>query len=908
MKMEDSKSIIKSLEEKIQRLEEEVFLYKKIFENLPCGVQIFDSQGFSYKINNAQKENLQLPDLNEGIGKFNVLTDSFAQKNGVSQIYKKVYDTAESFSHEIEYQFNIAENNWQTRKDTRFFKEFIFPVTNKSAKVEYVTAILSDLTSQKHAQFLSHDNISVYKKLYENAPIPYQSLSKEALLLNVNKRWLQITGYTQDEIINTPITNILHPDSINLFEKKFEKLISEKKVESVTLKLKQKNGNYFLALFEGCITEDEHGNFIKTNCIFTDITELQNKDEALKASEMRWKFAIEGNKDGLWDWNVETNQVYFSAQWKKMLGYQEEDIKNNINSWSNIVHPEDKDFVYKALYDHLDKKTEFYESEHRLKCKDGSYKWILDRGKIVEFTHEKKPLRMIGTHTDISERKKIEEQLFKSQERFKLAMQATDEGIWDWDIEQNKMYLSPRWKEMLGYQDHEMPNQFETWENLIHKDDISQAWNTFSKHLKGETPRYETQFRMKHKNGYWVDIQTKATAIFNAEGKAIRIVGTHTDFSKQKDAQMQLEKREQQLLQAQQTAHIGHWELNFQTNTLYWSDEVYRIFGLKPQEFKANYQAFLDTIHPEDREFVNNSYTQSLENRTNYDIVHRLLLADGTIKYVNEKCKHIYDEELKPLISLGTVADITELVQKEIQISEQNQELKALNATKDRFFSIIAHDLRSPFSAILGFSDLIIEKVKIQNYQNVSEYAHLMYQAANQSYILLENLLQWSRVQMQRMSFDPQTIALESIFEKMSYQYKPVLNKKNINFTHEYPAGIFFKADIFMFETILRNLITNAIKYSFRGGKIHIKVQRIDNSIVFAITDNGVGISPENQDLLFKIDTDFTEKGTENEVGSGLGLILCKEFVNKHNGKIWFESETNVETTFFVSFPIEPVF
>jgi len=124
-------------------------------------------------------------------------------------------------------------------------------------------------------------------------------------------------------------------------------------------------------------------------------------------------------------------------------------------------------------------------------------------------------------------------------------------------------------------------------------------------------------------------------------------------------------KSESRLKETEQIANIGHWELDLVTNTLYWSDEIYRILGLDPKEFGATYEAFLDTVHPEDRKFVDRAYTDSVKNKSGYDIVHRLLLRDGTIKYVHERCQTKYDEDGKALCSIGTVQDITKLKQEE---------------------------------------------------------------------------------------------------------------------------------------------------------------------------------------------------------------------------------------------------
>lgn len=143
-----------------------------------------------------------------------------------------------------------------------------------------------------------------------------------------------------------------------------------------------------------------------------DLKQLVSKlSEAVKIisdKEVTWVYALEGNRDGVWDWNAVTDEVFFSKRWKEMLGYEEDEISNTLSEWDKRLHPDDRESVYTDLNLHLDGKTSYYENEHRLKCKDGSYKWILDRGKIISWTEDGKPLRIVGTHTDITLRKEIE--------------------------------------------------------------------------------------------------------------------------------------------------------------------------------------------------------------------------------------------------------------------------------------------------------------------------------------------------------------------------------------------------------------------------------------------------------------------------------------------------------------------
>jgi len=376
------------------------------------------------------------------------------------------------------------------------------------------------------------------------------------------------------------------------------------------------------------------------------------------------------------------------------------------------------------------------------------------------------------------------------------------------------------------------------------------------------------------------------------------------DITKIKKTEESLRNSEQLLKDAQKTAHIGHWELDLKTNNFIWSDEVFRIFDLKPQEFKATLEGFLNQVHPDDKSYVSEAYETSLKNNTEYNIIHRLIPKNGKTKYVNERSKNTYDDDGNPVNSVGTVADITDLVEKEQHIQQQNKELKELNITKDKFFSIIAHDLRSPFNALLGFTDLLMDEIRNKDFVRIEKYAEILSRSAQQNFNLLNNLLEWAGMQMNGIQLKPQIILLEKTVETVTNLLKNNLDEKHIKFTTQISPNLAAVADVNMLETVLRNLLTNAIKFTPNGGSISLSINQSDTETEICISDSGVGISAENIQKLFKIETNSSTPGTNKEKGTGLGLILCKEFVEKNGGKIWVESEEGKGSEFKFTLPL----
>ncbi len=275
----------------------------------------------------------------------------------------------------------------------------------------------------------------------------------------------------------------------------------------------------------------------------------------------------------------------------------------------------------------------------------------------------------------------------------------------------------------------------------------------------------------------------------------------------------------------------------------------------------------------------------------------------------NEKIYHkkntvINSSKGKYLGILIVLHDITERKQYEGHLLKNELRLKELNASKDKFFSIIAHDLKNPFNSILGFSNILMEMVQEKDYEAVEEYAEIIQNSSQRAMNLLMNLMEWSRSQIERMEFNPETIDIIALINEVTELLKYSAQLKSITIYKENDQNVMITADKAMMSNVLRNLISNAVKYTRPGGSIVISTKQKQDELLVNITDNGIGINKENLEKLFRIDESYSTPGTQNETGTGLGLLICKEFIDKHGGKIWVESEPDKGSTFHFTIPI----
>ena len=510
---------------------------------------------------------------------------------------------------------------------------------------------------------------------------------------------------------------------------------------------------------------------------------------------------------------------------------------------------------------------------------------------------------ILGSFRDISDRIGVKAALKESEEKLKEVLNSVSEAIVIHDdktgqiIDCNdatvKMYGYDSKDELLGLSVKEVSS-------IKNGFDQNEIINQIKKAEKDRTYSFEWLAKKKDGETFWVEVSLKKTFI-GGEGRMLAVA---RDISERKKAEENLSDYYNKLKEAQEIAQLGYWDYDIVNNELFWSDEIYRIFNCDPEDFKCTYGSFLDFIHPEDREKVDKAYSDSIINKKPYEITHRILLKDGKIKYVKEKCNTFYNKDGKPLKSRGIVLDITQLKEQEIKISEYAKRLEQANETKDKFFSIISHDLRSPLSGIKSLSEDYVK-----NYRNIPilEIFNII-KAINESSSnlikLLENLLQWSRINQGEINYLPMKLNLHDFADEVIVLMKDSIESKNLKCSNNISKEINVVADKSMTQLIFRNIIGNAIKFTDKDGMIKINAKPLsDDFVQIEIEDNGTGIHEDKMDQLFHIDKIKSTPGTEGEKGTGLGLILCKEFIEKHGGKIWIESKVNKGSKFSFSLP-----
>ncbi|MEO9211009.1 MAG: PAS domain-containing sensor histidine kinase [Ginsengibacter sp.] len=371
---------------------------------------------------------------------------------------------------------------------------------------------------------------------------------------------------------------------------------------------------------------------------------------------------------------------------------------------------------------------------------------------------------------------------------------------------------------------------------------------------------------------------------------------------------LELQKSEEKFRIITENASDVIWHIDSNFIVTYISPADERIRGFKTEE--AVGASLFSILKPEGIEIIKEANEKRMHELKNgiisAPVIYELeeLCKDGSWIWIEATATAQYDKDGNISGYHGITRDIHKRKKAELLLKERESQLRELVSTKNKLFSIIAHDLRSPFTAILGFSELLIQNSNDSDANESRMYLEYINSSAQNTLVLLDNLLNWAQTQTGTINYDPEKINLASIVNETLLISRSTAKIKNIFLDYIQTDTIEVYADINMLKTILRNLISNAIKYTHTNGKITISAVQNQNNIEITVSDDGVGMSEETQNKLFKIDTTTSTIGTADERGSGLGLILCKEFVGKFGGKIWVKSELGKGSAFTFSLPV----
>ncbi len=819
-------------------------------------------------------------------------------------------------------------------KEVKTHSELIRELTNLQDEYNSMKELYEgEILEYKNAIEKLRKSEEKYRLAYRVSPdsININRLS-DGMYISVNEGFTKILGYTENESLGR--TSLEMNIWVNSEDRRrmVREVETKGYIKDFETRFQSKNGDIVYGLMSASLLVLEGVPHILT--VVRDITVRKKAEESLAKEQ----FLINALMDSL------TDHVYFKDLDSRFIRNNKSHVISfGLDDPDQVIGKSDFDFfteqAARQAYDDeqlIIRTGEPILKEEKLTRKDGSIVWF-SAMKLPLHDHTGNIIGTFGISRDITERKKTEEALMQSEERFRSVAQSANDGIITID---NNGYIQG-WNKgaenMFGYNEQEILGQSL---NIVIPDDY------LNKHIKPKvllemggvksSANKTIELLGLKKNGDTFPGELSLSGWETSEGKFF--TGIVRDISSRKRTELENLVNYEITQGITSTSNLDellkliHHSLG---KVVYAENCFVALYNQKTDLFSFPY--FVDKIDATPLPTSMGKSCSAFVFRTVKPLlltqqIFDQLVEKGEVELVGSNSpswigiplqtpskvigvlvlqhydkENVYSEgDVRFLTSIGSqIALAIDRKKAEEEIRLKNELLQAINAEKDKFFSIIAHDLRGPLSAFVAATQIITEEVQSMSIEAIRDITDSMKTSATNIYSLLENLLEWSRLRRGGMDFIPAKLNLKKKIVECIEVLSESAHKKRIEIEISVPNELEVMADNHMFESVIRNLISNAIKFTVAGGKVIISAfPNNDHSIEVKISDTGIGMTPELKNKLFQISEKTNRPGTDGEPSTGLGLLLCKEFIEKHEGKIWVESEVGKGSTF--SFSIKP--
>jgi PAS domain S-box-containing protein len=596
---------------------------------------------------------------------------------------------------------------------------------------------------------------------------------------------------------------------------------------------------------------------------------------------------------GYWDWNLQTGEEYLSPRFKAMLGYGDSELANTPESWQNLIFSEDLVKVLSNFDRHVASQgCEPFYNEVRYRHKDGSTVWVICSGRVIEWTPEGLPQRMIGCHIDITQRKQAEESLQVARQELERFFDLDLDLLCIADVEGRFRRVNLAWERILGYAAADLEGQ--RFIDFVHLDDVEPTLAALAQLGQDQAVRGLVN-RYRHRDGTYRYIEWYSRPYGDLIYAAARDVSDRIQY------EHALQRNAAHLRAAQRISQMGSWAFTLSTGEVYWSQEVFRIFGLDPAQGPPDYDTVIQLYHPEDQPIHIQKVEEAIQTAQPYDLELRAYRPRGELVYIQARGEPVLDGEGQLVQLIGTVLDITHRKRAEQTLLRTTQQLQASNKELEAFAYSVSHDLRAPLRAINGFSRALLEDYGDRFDDQAQDYFNRIQRNATRMGDLIEDLLHLSRVSRSPMCYT--TVDLSALVTQQLAELQMETPDRQV--TAAIAPSLTVQADPTLMGVVLNNLIQNAWKFTQHRPVAHIEFgQMLDaptDQSIFFVKDDGAGFDMAYSNKLFGVFQRL--HGMEEFPGTGIGLATVQRAIHRHGGRVWAEGAVDQGATFFFTLP-----
>jgi PAS domain S-box-containing protein len=562
-----------------------------------------------------------------------------------------------------------------------------------------------------------------------------------------------------------------------------------------------------------------------------------------------------------------------------------------VGRWfDELLHPDDREPARGIMAAVMTGRLDRDRSERRVLRADGTA-FPATVAVIANTDFDRGMVGVIVQIEDISARKHAERKLAEAEERWKFALENSEQGVWDHDLAAGKTFLSPRWKALLGYAPHEIVDHPSAWVDLIHPEDRAAVIAADEAHRAGRTAMFDLEFRMRHRDGRWIWVRDRGKVVSrDAEGRALRMIGTHVDTTAERAAKAEQRRLDERIRLATDAAGIGLFEISEDAG-IWWNERMHTLHGTDAGSLVPDLPRWIALVHPDDRRRLTRRAAQAFAGRGLLDAEYRIVRPDGTVRHIRAFA-HRRTDEAPALV--GTNWDVT-------AEREAVERLRRANSHIDQFATIASHDLQAPLRQIALWADLLHEDAAERLTDADREMIERIRRRARQTRRMVAGLLEFSRA---GTGLALTTVDLSAMATEVVADFNRELAEIGGSAVVTPMPGAM--ADPLMVGQIFANLVSNAIKYrGERPLEIVFSGQSEPGFVVVTVRDNGIGIDPGDADAVFDLFTRLpAARGRE---GSGVGLAVCRRMADAMGGSIGVDTRVTGGSTFILKLrPVPP--
>jgi PAS domain S-box-containing protein len=771
------------------------------------------------------------------------------------------------------------------------FQLNFIPIIDKLKKLNYVFVLFQDIT-KTYEKIKNLENeakeLRTYQSIASTILEAIITFDEKGIISFWNNAATRVFGLSKIETFGKFIGNIIEDFSENNFDKIIKDLKENKRFETkIQFKL---HGITRIISIKMALSEDDDTKSVVALC--SNITDRENLEKALRNSEETFRNIVTNTHEYLCTYTLDGKITYCNPSFIKEFGYTEIELQEKeIASLIDIDAIENSDFDLNTPVSNNGEEIEL------ILVKKNGKKIFVDANFTFVSDLQGNARYYIAVFSNITEKKKREHEL----KLIRTVFETANEGI---ILTQNgKITLANiACADLFGYDSIEEILSLNSLE-FIDEKDRARAEEDLVNYSKDDK-QHKVIYEGIKRNGDLITIE-KGIKRFSAN-KNEYIIESYIDVTKEQKAQNTLEKYRT----ITENIDDAIWTMEYKDDNpskFFISPSIYEITKYIDDEFIRDIRLWTKIIHPDDKKNIISKLKRVLKDRVRQqvELEYRILGKQGSLIWVRNKLNFVRNEfgEIEKIF--GLLSDITLTKKNEEKARKITDELKALSESKDRFISIVSHDLRTPFSSILGFTDILLADDGITE-EKKKQYIGFIQESAHNMLKLVNSILDWTRLQTGRIEYVAERLDVLTIANNSIQMLSGNAIKKDIKLYSTIEHEAFVHGDRNLLLQGLNNLISNAIKFTQTGGEIVVSAESlIDKKVIqFRVRDSGVGISEEDIAKLFSVDAKYTTEGTAGEKGSGLGLSLVKEIVNKHGGEIHVESEMGIGTSFVFTIPI----